>query len=118
MRRGKAHLFDLYGTLVDIHTDKERLDLWQELAVLYGEVGAVYGLRELWEAYRLACVREEAALQVGDGHGLRVHPLRPVAQNRSQRAQPAPRGWTGWTCAGLKGCWRAEAKYEEQGRAA
>lgn len=30
-------LFDLYGTLVDIHTDEEKLSLWQNMCELLGE---------------------------------------------------------------------------------
>ena len=26
------YIFDLYGTLVDIHTDEEKTELWEKLA--------------------------------------------------------------------------------------
>ncbi len=45
------YLFDLYGTLVDIHTDEEKLELWEKLSLLYGYYGAVYTPNELQEAY-------------------------------------------------------------------
>lgn len=32
----KNYLFDLYGTLVDIHTDEENGYLWEKLCTLYG----------------------------------------------------------------------------------
>ena len=28
-------IFDLYGTLVDIHTDEEQEELWERLALFY-----------------------------------------------------------------------------------
>lgn len=44
-------IFDLYGTLVDIHTDEMRPRLWEELALWYRENGADYRAEELKEAY-------------------------------------------------------------------
>ena len=44
-------IFDLYGTLVDIHTDEQRPWLWEELAAWYREQGADYLPEELREAY-------------------------------------------------------------------
>ena len=29
-------IFDLYGTLVDIHTDEDAPLVWQKMALLYG----------------------------------------------------------------------------------
>ena len=45
------YLFDLYGTLVDIHTDEEKLELWEKLSLFYGYYGAKYTPKELKEAY-------------------------------------------------------------------
>lgn len=44
-------IFDLYGTLVDIHTDEERPQLWEDLAAWYQEHGAPYAPEELQAAY-------------------------------------------------------------------
>ena len=44
-------IFDLYGTLVDIHTDEERPELWERLAARYREQGAAYAPEELQSAY-------------------------------------------------------------------
>lgn len=44
-------IFDLYGTLVDIHTDEERPQLWEDLSAWYREHGAPYAPEELQEAY-------------------------------------------------------------------
>lgn len=45
------YLFDLYGTLVDIHTDEEKLELWEKMSLFYGYYGAAYTAAELHEAY-------------------------------------------------------------------
>ena len=44
-------IFDLYGTLVDIHTDERQLKLWQEMAGWYRERGADYAPEALRDAY-------------------------------------------------------------------
>lgn len=45
------YIFDLYGTLVDIHTDEEDEKLWEALADFYGEHGADYEAAELQADY-------------------------------------------------------------------
>ncbi len=40
-------IFDLYGTLVDIHTEEEKKELWEKLAMFYGYYGALYTPDEL-----------------------------------------------------------------------
>lgn len=56
----KNYLFDLYGTLVDIHTDENKKKLWKRTAELYGFAGAHYKPKELQKAY-CALVAEEKA---------------------------------------------------------
>lgn len=51
------YIFDLYGTLVDIHTDEENEKLWEALADFYGKHGAKYTAEEIQAAY-LADVAE------------------------------------------------------------
>ena len=34
--RYQNYVFDLYGTLVDIHTDEEQQMLWEKMAMFYG----------------------------------------------------------------------------------
>ena len=46
-----TYLFDLYGTLVDIHTDEEKMELWEKLSYFYGYYGAIYKPEELQERY-------------------------------------------------------------------
>lgn len=38
----KNYIFDLYGTLVDIHTDEEKPALWKAMAFLFSMTGASY----------------------------------------------------------------------------
>ena len=47
----KNCIFDLYGTLVDIHTDEENEKLWEALADFYGKRGATYTATEIQTAY-------------------------------------------------------------------
>lgn len=43
------YIFDLYGTLVDIHTDESDTAIWEKLAMFYGYYGALYEAKELKE---------------------------------------------------------------------
>lgn len=54
-------IFDLYGTLVDIHTDEETALVWEKLSLLYGYYGARYTPQELHRAYLAALARRDAA---------------------------------------------------------
>lgn len=53
-------IFDLYGTLVDIHTDEDNRELWAAMASCYRERGAVYGPEELRGAYRRLVAEAES----------------------------------------------------------
>lgn len=44
-------IFDLYGTLIDIHTDEEKAELWEKLALFLGYYGAAYHAKELQKMY-------------------------------------------------------------------
>lgn len=46
-----VYVFDLYGTLVDIHTDEEDVTAWDKLSLFYGYYGAAYTAKELKTAY-------------------------------------------------------------------
>lgn len=54
----KNYIFDLYGTLIDIHTEEGELKLWEALAQFYGKQGASYEAQEIWDDY-VAFVGEE-----------------------------------------------------------
>lgn len=51
MKDYKNYIFDLYGTLVDIHTEEGTDELWEKLALFYGFYGAVYNPEELKASY-------------------------------------------------------------------
>ncbi|MDO4198747.1 MAG: HAD family hydrolase [Erysipelotrichaceae bacterium] len=44
-------IFDLYGTLIRIHTDEDTKDLWHKLSLFYGYHNAVYKPEELRKKY-------------------------------------------------------------------
>jgi putative hydrolase of the HAD superfamily len=46
-----AIIFDLYGTLLDIHTDEDRPELWEKLAHFYALHGAYYQPNTIHAAY-------------------------------------------------------------------
>ena len=58
MKKYKNYIFDLYGTLIDIHTDENEPTLWNVLSDFYGRYGADYSPQELKDAYHMI-VREE-----------------------------------------------------------
>lgn len=59
------YIFDLYGTLVDIHTDEDLPGLWTALAAYYGRRGAAYRPGELRGAYRRLTAAAEAEADSG-----------------------------------------------------
>ena len=62
------YIFDLYGTLIDIHTDEERAGLWQEMAdYLEENFEAIYKADALRKRYLEICAEEEKALQKRNG---------------------------------------------------
>lgn len=63
MKQYRAYLFDLYGTLVDIHTDEGRPKLWKDAAAYYTAHGAAYEADGLRAAYLRLCAAETEALQ-------------------------------------------------------
>ena len=63
MKQYKAYLFDLYGTLVDIHTDESKPAFWKQVAAYYTAKGASYDWQTLRAAYRALCASETSQLQ-------------------------------------------------------
>lgn len=57
------YVFDLYGTLVDIHTDENLPQVWEKLALFYGYYGACYEPDELCQRYRALVGTMEQALK-------------------------------------------------------
>ena len=57
------YVFDLYGTLVDIHTEEDFPNLWEKLALFFGYYGAVYEPEELQGRYAALVSDYEHALK-------------------------------------------------------
>ncbi|WP_160672449.1 HAD family hydrolase [Clostridium sp. C8-1-8] len=47
----KNFIFDLYGTLINIHTNESKSMLWKKLSLFYSYNGAIYKPSELKQAY-------------------------------------------------------------------
>ena len=58
-----AYVFDLYGTLVDIHTDENDMSVWEKLSLFYGYYGASYKAKELKTAYEKLVKHKEKDLK-------------------------------------------------------
>lgn len=58
----KNYLFDLYGTLVDIHTDENKKSLWRGFKNLLAMYGAKYKTKELKNKYAELCKKEKQAV--------------------------------------------------------
>ncbi len=58
------YVFDLYGTLVDIHTEENDPSLWKKLALFYGYYDAMYEPEELKNAYETLVKGKESALKL------------------------------------------------------
>lgn len=56
------YIFDLYGTLVDIHTEENRRTVWKKAAVYFSAQGAAYTGKELKERYHALAKEEELRL--------------------------------------------------------
>lgn len=69
-------IFDLYGTLVDIHTDERSPRLWVRMAEVYRRHGALYRPGELRDAY----FRAVEELEGGDAPGQDAHEAHPEIQ--------------------------------------
>lgn len=65
-------IFDLYGTLVDIHTDEEQSGLWREMAAYYTREGAKFAPDALKVRFRAICRNLERGAQLCDAH--EAHP--------------------------------------------
>ena len=57
-KKYSTYIFDLYGTLIDIHTDEQQELLWEELASEYRKKGVIYTAAEIQKDY-LKFVHEE-----------------------------------------------------------
>lgn len=60
----KNYIFDLYGTLVDIHTDEKKIALWKNMTEFYAFYGADYTPAEMRKEYTKLCREEEKKLAI------------------------------------------------------
>ena len=51
MKKYQAYIFDLYGTLIDIHTDESKDLFWKKNSISFSGYGAKYEWEELRDAY-------------------------------------------------------------------
>lgn len=73
-------IFDLYGTLVDIHTEEKSLRLWVRMAELYRQRGASYQPGELRDAYFRTIRELEGADPLRQGAHEAHHPEIQIEQ--------------------------------------
>ncbi len=67
-KRYKNYVFDLYGTLVDIHTDEESDALWERFSLYLGSKGLSYDPCVLHNTYLQFCREEERKAEVALGN--------------------------------------------------
>lgn len=67
MKRYDSYLFDLYGTLVDIHTDERRPGFWREMAAWFSSQGASCDAQTLRSRYLTLCGAETARMTAESG---------------------------------------------------
>jgi len=83
-RRYETYIFDLYGTLVDIHTEEEAEAVWEKLALFYGYYDALYEPKELQQAFRSLIAGKEAEkrkeMQSGQGREADAHEAFPEVE--------------------------------------
>ncbi|MCD8336280.1 MAG: hypothetical protein LUD18_03225 [Lachnospiraceae bacterium] len=83
------YIFDLYGTLVDIHTDENLPELWKKLSLFYGYYGAHYTPDELRMAWNMLTdqYRQEAETAASKQASLEmaVRPNCATAQKQGKR---------------------------------
>ncbi len=58
----KNYIFDLYGTLVDIHTDENDNAFWSQMTKIYSAYGADYKPEQMQQQYFDLCREEEQEL--------------------------------------------------------
>lgn len=62
MKSYKNYIFDFYGTLVDIRTDENKLEVWNQLTQIYNAFGCSYRPRQLKNAYHRFVEEAESSL--------------------------------------------------------
>ena len=105
------YIFDLYATLIDIHTDQKPIDFWRRIAAILDAYGAVYEPGELRTRYRQLINEHEIRLAADLGTEFPEIKLGDVFKelllsapvSRNDGIWGDPRGWSGevldWWCS-------------------
>lgn len=67
MKAYQNYIFDLYGTLVDIHTNENKPYLWKKLSDFYATFGAIYKPKDLKKEYAVLCKEMEKSMDSPNG---------------------------------------------------
>ncbi|MEE1108674.1 MAG: hypothetical protein UH229_01230, partial [Lachnospiraceae bacterium] len=62
MMEYRNYIFDLYATLIDIHTNQKPLPFWRKVSAVMNAYGAVYEPAEMRKKYREVIKEEERVL--------------------------------------------------------
>lgn len=62
LKEYQNYIFDLYGTLVDIHTDENSMGFWEKICKLYERYGVSYTPIEMKDSYQWLLRLEEEQL--------------------------------------------------------
>lgn len=57
------YIFDLYGTLADIHTNEDSSYLWKKMTEIYASYGAYYDKGDLKKVFRSRCRELEESME-------------------------------------------------------
>lgn len=57
------YIFDLYGTLLNIHTDEQKPEVWKVIRMHYARYGALWTMEGMKQAYQRMCREEEQKLK-------------------------------------------------------
>ena len=71
MKSYDAYLFDLYGTLIDIHTDEYSTAFWCKIRELFHSCGAEYDPKLLRNTY-FNTISEQEKQKAEDGHPIEI----------------------------------------------
>lgn len=77
MKEYQNYLFDLYGTLVDVHTDEDKDLLWQRLCILLGTEGVYCTAQYLKEKYSTEVAEREKVAKAERGQWAEID-IEPV----------------------------------------
>ncbi len=88
MKEYKAIFFDLYGTLINIHTDETKARVWRTLSRWFSDHGAKYRPRELQEKYREEIRHDEGRILLGEEGYYARTPAESGSKDRPQVVYP------------------------------